>query len=134
MVNVDKTNNCHGYDVITITTNEGSFEISFQNNLDLYWRYAYEGNIQLTPDQKEFLITKENYYIYQLFETLYNSIKKGEIELYKLEDSEELDSNNKILATNTSAHNLLYNNGILDWHSDDSVYENSSRLIIEQLP
>lgn len=133
MLKVTKTQNSHGYDIFIITTDEGAFEISFQNNLDLYWRYIYEGSILKTPEQKKFLITKENYFIYELFETLYNSIQKGEIKFYEVEESEEPDLNNKINALQTPAHTLLYDNGIISWHSDDSVYETSSCLLIEQL-
>ena len=39
MLEITKTKNAHDYDVITIKTEDEEFEISFQNNLDLYWRY-----------------------------------------------------------------------------------------------
>lgn len=77
MLDVRKNKNSFGYDVFYIKTTEGEFEISFQNNLDLYFRYVYRGNILEQSGMHEFTITKENYIIYQMFDKLFNDIKNN---------------------------------------------------------
>ena len=108
MVEINKEKNSLGYYTFKIQTDEGVFEISFQNNLDLYWRYINKKYILNEPEEKEFYITKENYFLYSLFEELYNNIK----------------NNNQ---------NDLFKNNKIDWYSDDFVYENASRLLIEKV-
>ena len=63
MIEVNSEKNSHGYDVFLIKTDEGIFEISFQNNQDLYFSYIPKEGMLKSPDTKEFVITKENYYI-----------------------------------------------------------------------
>lgn len=121
MLEVEKRKNAHDYDVFAITTEEGTFEISFQNNLDLYWRYCYEGNILDTLATHTFTITKENYFIYSLFDNLYNSIKEGNP--YKGYSDNLKKFNNE----------LLFKNNIIDWHSDDFDYDKASCVMIEKL-
>lgn len=123
MVEITKIKDEYGHYIFNIKTEEGIFSISFQNNLDLYWNYIYKGNILSKEDKHIFYITKENYYLYYLFDKLYKSVKnqfplgktkKEEIPWEKNDDPEKLFKDNKII-----------------WHSDDDVYEYASTLIIE---
>lgn len=79
MLEITKQKNAHDYDVITIKTEDEEFEISFQNNLDLYWRYICKKSILDEEKTKKFRITKENYFIYNLFDELYNNVKNKKI-------------------------------------------------------
>lgn len=115
MLKIEKSKNMNNYDIFYITTNEGTFIITFEGNLDLYWVYTSNENILKAPDEKEFIITKENYLIYQLFDNLYNEVK-----------------NNKNPYDKYNPERLV-NKNIIDWHSDDFPYETASRVIIKKL-
>lgn len=115
MLEVEKSKNMNNYDIFYITTNEGKFIITFEGNLDLYWVYTPNENILNAPNEKEFTITKENYFIYQLFDSLYHEIK-----------------NNKNPYDKYNPERLV-NKNTIDWHSDDFPYETASRVIIKKL-
>ncbi len=121
MQEVEKKQNGHGYDVFTIVTDSGSFEISFQNNLDLYWRFINKESMLDSPERQEVIITKENYYIYVLFDNLYESIKSNKIYYGNGENDYFEEKINK-----------LYKNGKIQWLSDDFYDEIASKLIIEK--
>lgn len=63
--------------------------IIFGGNLDLYWTLIKKEKIALKPSEifkynskevkETFIITKDNYFIYSLFEELYNNIKECNI-------------------------------------------------------
>lgn len=126
MQEIKKIDNGTGYDEFHIETNEGVFEISFQGNLDLYWNYRSKEIILDKPNEKEFIITKENYYIYELFYKLYESIKNRKV--YCSYNDEEY------IEVREDEYNpcKLFKDGIIDWHSDDNDYENASRLLIKK--
>ena len=142
MLDIKKTIDENGYYTFSFITEDGTFEISFQNNLDLYWRYAHKNIILEEPDTKEFFITKENYQIYTLFEELYNSIKDSNpysgytfmtpISYYHKDL--ERDEHEKIEVPDNPHPNNLYNNGIITWCSDDfSSMEKASNFKIESI-
>lgn len=114
MIKLEKTKNMNKYDAFYITTKEGTFIITFEGNLDLYWIYIPNENILNSPNQKQFNITKENYFVYQLFDNLYNDIKNNQ-EPYEKYNPQR-----------------LFNNNIIDWYSDDAPYELASRIIIKK--
>lgn len=141
MLEINKQIDENGYYTFRLKTTDGTFEISFQNNLDLYWRYVHENIILEEPDTKEFFITKENYQIYSLFEELYNSIKDSNpysgytfitpISYYHKDY--ERDETEKEVPENPYP-NYLYKNGIITWCSDDfSSMNKASNFQIEQL-
>ena len=70
----------HGYDYFDMSTDEGIFRISFENNLDSYWSFKPNVNFLDSEESYEINITKGNYFLYQLFEELYDSIKTGIIQ------------------------------------------------------
>ena len=79
MVDVNKYKNGHDYDCFNIVTDDGEFSIQFENNLDLYWSYLYKENFLDTKDFYDINITKENYFLFLLFNELYENIKNDKI-------------------------------------------------------
>lgn len=122
MIEINKDKNDFGYDVFTMKTNEGTFQILFATNGDLYWRYLCEENILNSPERKEIIITKENYFIYGLFFDLYKSIKQNKV-YFDIEESDYFY---------VKGENKLFKNGVIDWHSDEFPDEIASRLIIKK--
>lgn len=132
MVEINKRKTEFGY-FFEITTNEGTFDIFYGGNLDLYWRCRYTGSILKCADSKSFLITKENYFLFQLFEALYHNIK--DYNIYHDYDFtvEEIcqDSNQELIRYHSYQHDLLFKDGKIEWHCDESSYEESSIFKIE---
>ena len=121
MLEIENYKNGHGYDCFKVNTNDGSFEISFQNNGDLYIRYILNESKLDAPDKKEFKITKENYFLYTVFDNLYKSIKTGKINGY-------FDVN-----MNINNQKRLFKDNKIDWRSDDFEYDDASRFVIEKI-
>ena len=122
MVKLEKSKNGHDYDIFNITTEEGNFTISFENNLDLYWYYRPSK----TPKEyfeKEFTITDEDKYIYECFDSLYEAIKKRKPFLNAPYDT---DFKNKV----DKYANCPYENGIIEWKSDDYPDDEASSVSI----
>jgi len=117
MIEVTKTKNNHQYDEINIKTEEGQFEITFKNNLDLYWSYLYKGNIEEIEEDKIFTITKENYQLYLIFDNLYKKV------IEKSKDPKMMFIYNP---------EKLVQGKIIDWHSDDCIYEKASCIQISK--
>ena len=103
--------------------------------MDLYWSYKYNGIILNTDDSKTFYITKDNYFLFQLFDELYNDIKEFNIyhedEFHTKEKAQEL--NQRLIKSDTYQHNLLFNNNKIEWHCDDCIYEEASMFVIEKM-
>lgn len=122
-------------DAFEFVTEDGVFEICFWGNLDLYWQYRYSDNISDNEDSKSFFITKENYFLFQLFDELYNDIKNYNI--YK-EDNfntkrEAKRLNNSLIKFDSYQHDLLFHDNKIEWHCDDCIYEEASMFIIEKI-
>lgn len=121
-------------------------EITFAGNLDLYWRLEILNKRQLSLDEITktmydevkgiFVITKENFLIYTLFEELYHDIEESILytPYHKSninEDEEEIFyyyTNEDVKKYNEEAkeryeYKLLFNNGIIEWRSDDEDYD-----------
>lgn len=126
MLEIKRDINSHGYDVFDITTDDGTFEISYENNLDLYWRYIYRDSIDKVENTKIFKITKENYYLYCLFLELYQAIKeKKPYKTFPNYIDEEL--RNKKLKY--YGRYELYKNRTITWYSDDfAEFANASNF------
>ena len=90
MQEVERYKNGWDYDTFVIKTDNGSFEILFAPNGDLYWRYLSEKNILNDKQNQELTITKENYFVYELFYKLYESIKNNKV-FYDDEDYFEVN-------------------------------------------
>lgn len=145
MLEITKQKDEHGYCFI-ISTNEGKFAISFAGNLDLYWSNIYCHNLLEEPNSKFFTITKENYFLYSLFEELYENIKNCNIftfteadALFCENDKEIRDRKLEIESLNNNLRkreeynpNRLFKDGIIEWHCDDFAYEDASILKIKK--
>lgn len=128
----------------TIVTEDGNFEISFEGTLDLYWSYCFEGSILDTPPTKKFIITRENPFLFNLFDELYNDIKNTNLfkfapspfsrPLTSAELKKELRrikrQNKDIEDRNFYNREKLFKNGVIEWHHDEFPYEEGSVLKI----
>lgn len=78
MLEIKKYANENNYYTFNILTDEGKFEISYQNNLDLYWRYIPEN------PQPNHLYNNE----LLLYAPIFSSIEKASnFQIEQLEDS-----------------------------------------------
>lgn len=128
MLELKKKTNESGYNNYYITTEQGTFRISFEDNLDLYWTYLYSGNISLCKPTHEFIITKENFFLYQVFDDLFTAIKKEQpYSNYPYDD--ELKKEKVYTKYNP---NKLYNKGKIKWYSDDEFSDIPSSITIEK--
>lgn len=131
MLEIERSKNYFNYDVFTINTDNGIFQISYENNLDLYWGFIPNKNMNECDDSYSFYITKDNYYLYDAFLGLYTAIKNKKP--YS-NDPYILDSetrNIKVKYIDKYLYNL-YNNGKIEWHSDDFPYDEGSILNIKR--
>ena len=98
--------------------------ITYMGNLDLYWS-IYSENVN---KDNEFIITKENYKVYELFKQLFNDIK--EVNIF---DKEEKDKE-MYRKYNKSNYNELYNESTntITWYSDETAHEVSNILKIQK--
>ena len=127
-----KLDRYYNYDVIT---DDGCFSIVFGGNLDLYWIYKHETSFLDTPDSKDFYITKENYFLYSLFNELYNDVKDYNIFTIDNFDKEEewLKRKNDFFEHDKNNPRKLVKDNKIEWHCDDFDYEDGSSFVIERL-
>ena len=132
MVNIEKIKYEKGY-IFKIYLDEGIFTITFAGNLDLYFNYECSNSILEEDKIKTFKITKENYFLYSIFSKLYEYVKNCNI----YSDDEEINLDYKLndMVRNYEKNNpkRLFQNNIIDFHSDDYSYEDSSRMLIKEL-
>lgn len=119
MQEIERYKNGWGYDTFVIKTDSGSFEILFAPNYDLYWRYLSEKNILEDKSIQEIIITKENYFIYEQFYKLYESIKNNKV---SYDDESYFDA----------YENELFKNEIIEWYSDELPIDIASKLTIKK--
>ena len=125
MIDIDKFKDERGYYTFKIIVDNRYFIINFANNLDLYWYCPYNHNKD--NGKEEFIITKDNYYFYLLIQELYESIKN-----YRAYDNEFNIIYNKLREYDKYNDKKLFKGNKIDFHSDDDIYEESSRLLIEE--
>lgn len=138
MVEINKEKDANGYDRFKIITDDGNFNIMFGGNLDLYWFYWPKENINDWPLFKKITITKENYFLYQKIDELYENIK--EQRPYQKNEKDEnatflegLDLSNLNESKETDyAYEKLFQEGIIKWYSDDAPLEEASSLEIKK--
>lgn len=130
--------------------------ISFCGNLDLYWLlykqpktiYSTEElrQINLKEHKYTFTISKENYFIYSLFEELYNYIKESKIfiptqnnndpeEYNEYTDMDTIFTEERLNMHNNQhkqspTYKSLFNEDIVEWHSDDDQYQRADTVRI----
>ena len=118
------------YYSFNISLNEGTFNILFAGNLDLYWDYPCKYQELKNASKKEFIIHIEDGYIYELITELYESIINYDVFSDDLEYNEDLKKRMKV--SDESNPRKLCNNGVIDWHSDDYDFEESARVLLEK--
>lgn len=103
--------------------------IIFAGNLDLYWYFIDKDNF--SERNGTFKITKENYFIYSLFEELYNSIKESDVfkvtdvdlmfckSLKDLEEESNLKESLNKRAKQVGNYDELFHDDMVTWVSDD---------------
>lgn len=138
-------NNRYSYDFY-LKEDDKELRISFGGNLDLYWSLTKKNiNLkQIKPSElykeckkelkETFTITKENYYIYTLFENLYNDIKECKLyteDSYFDETISYKDRNKEY--QNTEKYKYLFDGKIIKWHSDEEDYLIADRVSIEKI-
>lgn len=145
MLEITKKQSEFGYYFI-ISTNEGKFEISFQDNLNLCWKNLYQGSIIEQPESKFFTITKENYYLYLLFEELYTDVKDcnvfriDEFDVFGCKNVKDVKKlhlekaklNNNLKKQEQYNPERLFHDGIIEWHCDNFPYQEASVVKIKK--
>ena len=126
MIEIKKNIDEKGNNRFKIITNEGNFEIIYGGTLDLYWFYRPKENIDNWPLLKTFNITKENYFLFKVLDELYTRIKEQ-----KPYSTIEYNPNNYSLKD--YAHEMLFQNNIIKWYSDDAPLEEASCVEVKRL-
>lgn len=125
---ISKENNEFGLQIF-IEEENSYLSIFYGGNLDLYWA-IHSNKRTLENDSKSdmFVITKENYELYNLFENLYNDIK--EINIFK-DFKEDKD---RYRLYNRSNYQELFDekNKTITWYSDETAHEVSNYLKIKK--
>ena len=132
--------------IISFQELDKQLDISFGGNGDLYWTIHSKNE----NDNHDFIITKENYGIYRLFEELFDDIENIKIfeedipfYLETEEGKQEYINNykdkiekekNKYRLYNQSNYNELFNkeNNIITWYSDETNHEVANILKIKK--
>ena len=115
-----------GLDIILEEDNK-KFMISFAGNLDLYWIIRSEED----SNKHSFIITKENYDLYSLFDTLYIDIEN--INIVDIENI-NIDEEEKGRLCSRSNYNELFDkeNKTITWYSDETAHEVANILKIKK--
>ena len=129
--------------IIYLKEDNKIFIMSFGGNLDLYWSF-YDVDKNYYSKDVDFYITKENYFVYSLFEKLYEDISHCDLhrdysfELLNAETLEDLKKidikrlDDKVSLKRLYRYNELYNNGIITWISDDRDYKDLDSVQIKK--
>ena len=126
MVDVCKEKNYVNFETFKVKTNEGEFEISFEENRGLYIGFCKK-NESLLPGYKTFEITRENEYLYKCIDELYESFKNNNPKI-----NGEPNPKKNSLVDIVNKLNNPYKDGKIEWLSDDFNEEEASKLIIEK--
>ena len=117
MIKLEKKQGNWLSDNYKLTVDDGYFEILIGGDLDLYW-YCYPEEDE--SFSKTFVITRENDFVYNEFDKLYNNIKNNN----PYGSDEELDS--------YFINHSPYQDGKILWYSDDGEKDKVCNLTIEQ--
>ena len=128
MIKISKEKTEFGLNIF-LEDNNCCLAITFGGNGDLYWCIR-SNNRTIENDSKmdKFIITKENYSLYSLFENLYNDIK--EINLF--EDFDEYKEKYKLY--NYANYHELFDeeHNTITWYSDETAHEVANYLKIRK--
>ena len=124
MINVIKKKDLDNTYGIFIETDQGSFVFTFCGNLDLY--FSYFGEDRLKKEEHSFILNENDDFLYKTFDNLYNAIV-NEKPLGNGYDNSDLVYEHKNLSY------PLLNNNVVEWHSDDSPYDEAAVLLIKKM-
>lgn len=138
---VKRYKDCHGYYDYGIKDFKNTLRIFFGGNGDLYFAVNKE-NFKL-GEIVNFEITKENYVIYNLFDTLYNDIVNCEIhkldsfqlDYFDEEEIKEKQEQYEYWNKEEKEHGFykdLVKNGVISWYHDDEILEEANVLNIHK--
>ena len=122
MINVIKKKDLDNTYSIFIEADEGSFVFTFCGNLDLY--FSYFGKDRLKKDDHSFILDKDDYFLYKCFDELYSTIVD--------ENAFKSSKNCPNKTLESGLYSSLVKNGVIEWYSDDSTYDNAAVLFIEK--
>ena len=110
-----------------ILQDKNTLTISYAGNGDLYLSIYSKG----AYDEKTFVITKENYELYKLFEQLFYDIKN--INIFDNEEDIEFEKD-KYRLYNYANYFELYDdeNEMITWYSDETAHEVANILKIKK--
>lgn len=127
------------YDIL-LKKNHKIFRMSYEGNLDIYWsirgqKYDYIDN---KYGHYEFVITKENYPIYEAFDILYHDIIKAQIFAKDIiNECQSIAEYEKELARitkwqkeelNSDVYASLVNDKVITWLSDDVIFDEDDSM------
>ncbi len=135
-----------GYITIKLKDASNTLSMMFGGNGDLYWELSSkkEDEYALYPEKRYFVITKENYEVFLLFDKLYRKI--DDCDVFKVDPFEEelcLDAEeraelyertkkmNDDLSDSIAYRHLCSDTSIV-WHSDDAPYGVGNCLAISR--
>ena len=108
---------------ININVNEQKFTISWAGVGDIFWHPEFVGSI-LDHEQIDIEINSTDGYLYDLIFQLYDDIIN--YRFVTLDEEQAL----RIKDVETKNPERLIKNGVIEWHSDDNPYDESSILKI----
>ena len=124
MIQVVKRRDLDNTNVVFIKADEGDFVFTFCGNLDLY--FSYFGKDLRKKDEHSFVLDKSNFFLYKCFDDLYDAIESNMP--YKT-----IDRDFNVYFELRSYPFPLFKKGIVEWHSDDALFDEASVLYIEKL-
>lgn len=119
--------------IINFLNNHQIINIYFGGNLDLYWSYHDNEpfNFDSINTRKSFEVTKENYFLYSLFDQLYNDIEGCNIYSNNQENIvNEFKEQQKVYRKRSFEYYKLFNNNAIKWLSDEAPEENANSFTI----
>ena len=131
---VKKEKNSNGcYDISLVAEDGKVLQMSFAGNLDLYW-YLYDSKNNYENPKMNFVVTKENFYIWNLFDQLYNSVANYWDDVYKnslfrayFGDQEYFERYTELLRKHDESNTQrLMKDGVIEWHHDDHPYDEAN--------
>ena len=140
---VKKIKNEYGSNDIILEDNNKQLRMFFLGNLDLYWS-IYDCDKKHDNNVLEFMITRADYRIYELFDELYNRVKNcevskiNEVDLQFCRTKEDLKEciervkryNQYVLMIEQNNPERLFKDNMIQWHCDDASYDDAHVLKI----
>lgn len=124
MVKVTKEKAACNRDIVNVHTDDGVLSIYFAKDMNLY--FDYSGNNIENNSEYRFTINKECPFLYECFDNLYDSVMSQRPYRY----SENLANTEYVYLLSKCCCELVHDDDIIDWHSDNEDYDLSSVLAI----